>query len=82
MERFAWKGRIKPGMQAEYKRRHDEIWPEMKQVLKERKIILLPGLGRLRATKENNFFFVPEEDLDIYPDGFALKPVSLKNIQR
>ena len=29
MERFAWKGRIKPGMQAEYKRRHDEIWPEM-----------------------------------------------------
>lgn len=55
---------------------------EMKEVLKERKIILLPGLGRLRATKENNFFFVPEEDLDIFPDGFALKPVSLKNIQR
>ena len=55
---------------------------EMKQVLKERKIILLPGLGRLRATKENNFFFVPAEDLDIFPDGFALKPVSLKNIQR
>jgi hypothetical protein len=27
VERFAWKGRIKPGMQAEYKRRHDEIWP-------------------------------------------------------
>ena len=25
MERFAWKGRIKPGMQAEYKRRHDEL---------------------------------------------------------
>lgn len=34
MERFAWKGRIKPGMQAEYKRRHDEIWPEMKELLK------------------------------------------------
>ena len=34
MERFAWKGRIKPGMQAEYKRRHDEIWPEMKALLK------------------------------------------------
>ena len=29
MERFAWKGRIRPGMQEEYKRRHDEIWPEM-----------------------------------------------------
>ena len=35
MERYAWKGRIKPGMAEEYKRRHDEIWPEMKQLLKE-----------------------------------------------
>ena len=35
MERIAWKGRIKPGMQAEYKRRHDEIWPEMTEVLKK-----------------------------------------------
>ena len=35
MERFAWKGRIKPGMQEEYKRRHDEIWPEMLALLKE-----------------------------------------------
>ena len=35
MERFAWKGRIKPGMAEEYKRRHDEIWPEMKALLKE-----------------------------------------------
>ena len=35
MERKAWKGRIAECMKAEYKRRHDEIWPEMKQVLKE-----------------------------------------------
>ena len=34
MERFAWMGRIKPGMEAEYKRRHDEIWPEMVELLK------------------------------------------------
>ena len=53
---------------------------EMKSVLKERKTITLPGLGRLRATVENNFFFVPDPDLDIYPDGFALKPLSLKTI--
>ena len=32
MERYAWKGRVK-GDIAEYKRRHDEIWPEMKEVL-------------------------------------------------
>ena len=35
MERKAWRGRIVDGMKAEYKRRHDEIWPEMKQVLKD-----------------------------------------------
>ena len=34
MERFAWKGRIRPGKQEEYKRRHDEIWPEMVELLK------------------------------------------------
>lgn len=54
---------------------------ELKTVLKERKTIVLPGLGRLRATVENNFFFVPDADLDIFPDGFALKPLSLKTIQ-
>ena len=34
MERYAWKGRVK-GDIAEYKRRHDEIWQEMKDVLAE-----------------------------------------------
>lgn len=51
---------------------------ELRQVLVEKKTVVLPGLGRLRATKENNFFFVPDEDLDIYPEGFGLEPISLK----
>ena len=51
---------------------------ELKDVLKERKTVTFPGLGRLRATRQNNFFFVPNEDLDIFPDGFGLEPVSLK----
>ena len=51
---------------------------EMKEVLKVRKTIVFPGLGRLRATRENHFFFVADEDLDIYPSGFGLKPISLK----
>jgi len=53
---------------------------ELRTVLKERKTIVLPGLGRLRATVENNFFFVADADLDIFPEGFALKPLSLKTI--
>ncbi|MBO5059900.1 MAG: L-rhamnose mutarotase [Clostridia bacterium] len=35
MERYAWKARIVPGKLDEYVRRHDEIWPEMTQVLNE-----------------------------------------------
>ncbi|MCR4860617.1 MAG: hypothetical protein K5910_08145 [Bacteroidales bacterium] len=52
---------------------------EMKAVLQERKAITLPGLGRLRATRENTLFFVPEEGLDIFPAGIGLRPVSLKS---
>lgn len=33
MEKYAWCGKIVPGMQEEYKKRHDNIWPEMKEVL-------------------------------------------------
>ncbi len=33
MQRFAWKARVLPGMRQEYVKRHDEIWPEMTQVL-------------------------------------------------
>ena len=51
---------------------------ELKTVLFERKTVVFPGLGRLRATKENHVFFVADEDLDIYPEGFAFEPISLK----
>lgn len=34
MDRYAWKAMLKPGMKAEYKRRHDAIWPEMVALLK------------------------------------------------
>ena len=51
----------------------------MKDVLKERKTIVFPGLGRLRATKENQFFFVSDEAMDICPQAFGLEAVSLKS---
>ena len=56
----------------------NEFLSEMKSILEEKKFIIFPGLGRLRATKENNFFFVADEDLDIFPSGFGLEPVSLR----
>ncbi len=35
MEKYAWSAKIVPGMKAEYKRRHDEIWPELVTLLRE-----------------------------------------------
>ena len=33
MERYAWKAIVRDGMLDEYIKRHDEIWPEMKEML-------------------------------------------------
>ena len=33
MTRHAFKMKLKPGFEAEYKKRHDQIWPELSQIL-------------------------------------------------
>lgn len=35
MERYAFKMKLHPGMEDEYKRRHDAIWPELSDLLKQ-----------------------------------------------
>lgn len=35
MEKYAFRMRLNPGMEAEYRRRHDEIWPELVALLKD-----------------------------------------------
>ena len=35
MERYAWKARVLEGQLEEYKRRHDAIWPELAEVLRD-----------------------------------------------
>jgi L-rhamnose mutarotase len=35
MQRVAFKMQLKAGFEAEYKKRHDEIWPELAKTLKE-----------------------------------------------
>ncbi|WP_144421117.1 L-rhamnose mutarotase [Ahrensia marina] len=35
MEKVAFKMQLKAGCEAEYKKRHDEIWPELHTLLKE-----------------------------------------------
>ena len=34
-EKYAFKMKLHPGMRAEYKKRHDEIWPELVTLLRE-----------------------------------------------
>jgi len=35
MKRFGFKMKLLPGCKEEYKKRHDEIWPELKKLLKD-----------------------------------------------
>ena len=35
MTRFAFKMQLKPGCENEYEKRHDEIWPELSELLSE-----------------------------------------------
>lgn len=35
MDKVVWRAKVRPGMQEEYKRRHDEIWNEMVKALKD-----------------------------------------------
>jgi L-rhamnose mutarotase len=35
MNRASFKMKLKPGFETEYKKRHDEIWPELLQLLSE-----------------------------------------------
>ena len=34
-EKYAFKMKLNPGMKAEYIKRHDEIWPDLVQLLKD-----------------------------------------------
>jgi L-rhamnose mutarotase len=54
-ETLAFRMQLKPGMAEEYRRRHDEIWPELTSLLRDAgisdyRIFLDPATGALFAT--------------------------------
>jgi len=51
---------------------------DIKADLETNKVVVFPGLGKLRSTRDGSLFFVEEENLNIYPEGFGLEPISLK----
>lgn len=56
-----------------------EIISEIKREVGVNSLVELPGLGKLRSLGDGHLFFVMDKDAQIYPEGFALSSVSLKN---
>ncbi|MBR5735722.1 MAG: hypothetical protein IKX60_02865 [Bacteroidales bacterium] len=50
-----------------------------KEELEKTKRVDLSSLGAMRATAQNDFFFVASDDLDIYPEGMGLEAVTIKS---
>jgi hypothetical protein len=45
MKREAFKMFLKPGCEAEYEKRHNAIWPELKKLLSENGVAIIPSIG-------------------------------------
>lgn len=56
-----------------------EIISEIKREVEANSLVELPGMGKLRSLGDGHLFFVMDKDAQIYPEGFALSSVSLKN---
>jgi len=74
MEEIAFTMQLKPGVVAEYKRRHDEIWPELSDVLTEAgirdySIYLDPVSGTLFAVQKR----LPGHTADALPELPVMK---------
>jgi hypothetical protein len=46
--------------------------------LKQKKNIEIPSFGKLRSTKEGNYFFVADRKIGIFAEDMGLEPISLK----
>ena len=55
---------------------------EFREELNREKLVIFPGLGRMKASISNDYFFIPDDNLDIYPDGVGLEPLNMKVLKR
>lgn len=54
---------------------------EFKEELEKAKRVDLVSLGTMRATAQNDYFFVASDDLDIFPEAMGLEAVTIKSSQ-
>lgn len=55
---------------------------DIREQLKECGSVQLPALGKIVVSGRDDMLFVADLDIDIYPDGFGLESVSLKNREK
>lgn len=56
-----------------------EIIELINSILEKEAVLELPGLGKLRTLENGKVFFIMDREADIFPEGFGLESVSLKN---
>ncbi len=75
MQRLAFRMRLFPGMEAEYKRRHDELWPELHTLLKQTGI---DDYSIFLDESDGSLFGVLQIEDDAKMDSLPAQPVMQK----
>ena len=75
MKRVAFKMKLKPGCEAEYKKRHDAIWPELKELLEQTGIA---DYSIFLDHETNTLFAVQKQDGDASSQDLGNSPVVQK----
>ena len=75
MHRIAFKMQLFAGYEEEYKKRHDELWPELKQLLKQAGI---SDYSIFLDTTTNNLFGVMQAEDPAKLDNLPSTPVMQK----
>jgi L-rhamnose mutarotase len=70
--RTAWVMRLKPGCEAFYKKKHDEIWPEMLELMKRQ------GVGNFSIYRYGLTLFAYNERREAASAGAPHDPVVLR----
>ena len=55
---------------------------EVSAQLNSKKSYILPEFGVLRATDQNDYFFVPDKEMLTYIESFGLEPLNIKILQK
>lgn len=70
--------REKGGSESDAKKEISEFVKRFEKDLKDKKNIEIPKFGRMRSTKEGNYFFVADRRIGLFAEDMGLVPISLK----